>query len=318
MLERAYELWDEVEAHSGEEIFLRTGVLEVGPPDGEVVPGVLRAAREHNLPVEALSANEVEERFPGFRVPEHLSGVFEADGGILKVERCVELQCEMAQERGAKLLVGRSVQSVERDGDGYVIRSDQGEIYAGALVISAGAWARDLLPELRPLLKVVRKVLLWYPVRDAGPRFLEKDGSPVFLFELPQGVFYGFPVLDELGFKIAEHSGGDAVHDPLTLDRNLYVGDHAPADAFLKTHAPNVLSGSPSKHAVCMYTLSPDLHPIAGLHPDLPNVSFAAGLSGHGFKFSNAFGEALADLATQGSTELPMDIFYPRRFLKGS
>ena len=74
----------------------------------------------------------------------------------------------------------------------------------------------------------------------------------------------------------------------------------------------------PQRHAVCMYTLSPDLHPIAGLHPELPHVSFAAGMSGHGFKFSSAFGEALADLASEGATNLPMDIFNPARLKEGS
>ena len=37
---------------------------------------------------------------------------------------------------------------------------------------------------------------------------------PVFLFELPDGVFYGFPKLDARGVKFAEHSGGRVVDDP--------------------------------------------------------------------------------------------------------
>ena len=315
LLERAYALWDELERESGESLFIRCGVLEVGPPDGEVVPGVLRAAQAHNLPVEALTGAEVERRFPGFHVPEGFAGVFESDGGILRVERCVALQCERAQKLGAELRSGRTILSVNREGSSYLIQTDKGPIYANALVLTAGAWARDLLPELAPFLRVVRKVLLWYPVHDRGPQYLESEGSPVFLFELPQGVFYGFPVIDDFGFKVAEHSGGDEVDDPLALDRNLYERDHAPVDRFLKRFVPNVVPGRASKHAVCMYTLSPDLHPIAGLHPELPHVAFAAGMSGHGFKFSSAFGEALADLALEGSTRHPMDIFAFERLL---
>ena len=43
------------------------------------------------------------------------------------------------------------------------------------------------------------------------------------------------------------------------------------------------------------------------LDPDCGNVVFAAGFSGHGFKFAPVIGEVLADLALGGKTELPVD-----------
>jgi glycine/D-amino acid oxidase-like deaminating enzyme len=52
--------------------------------------------------------------------------------------------------------------------------------------------------------------------------------------------------------------------------------------------------------------MSPDEHFIVDRHPDHERVVFAAGLSGHGFKFAPALGEALADLAINGSTRLPI------------
>jgi glycine/D-amino acid oxidase-like deaminating enzyme len=55
-----------------------------------------------------------------------------------------------------------------------------------------------------------------------------------------------------------------------------------------------------------MYTMTPDEHFIVDRYPDQPHACFAAGLSGHGFKFTSVLGEALADLATQGPTELPI------------
>jgi glycine/D-amino acid oxidase-like deaminating enzyme len=38
------------------------------------------------------------------------------------------------------------------------------------------------------------------------------------------------------------------------------------------------------------------------------------GFSGHGFKFASVMGSALADLATTGSTSLPIGFLSPRRF----
>ena len=60
------------------------------------------------------------------------------------------------------------------------------------------------------------------------------------------------------------------------------------------------------EHAVCLYTMSPDEHFIVDRHPEHDRVVFAAGLSGHGFKFAPVLGAALADLATHGTTRLPI------------
>ena len=70
-------------------LFHEVGLLEVGPADGVVVPGVLRAAAEHGLDVEQISAGEIERRWPGLRVPGDLVGVFEQNAGYLLVEDCV-------------------------------------------------------------------------------------------------------------------------------------------------------------------------------------------------------------------------------------
>ena len=54
-------------------------------------------------------------------------------------------------------------------------------------------------------------------------------------------------------------------------------------------------------------------HFLLGAHPGHPEVSLAAGLSGHGFKFASVVGEILADLALDGSTEHAIGPFSPDR-----
>lgn len=63
------------------------------------------------------------------------------------------------------------------------------------------------------------------------------------------------------------------------------------------------------RHAVCLYTLTPDQHFLIATHPEHPQVHIAAGFSGHGFKFTPVIGAALADLATTGRSELPITFF---------
>ena len=314
LLHRAYDGWATLEAETGRELFSRTGLIEVGPPDGEVVPGVLRAAAEHDLPVEALSAAELTARFPGFVVPEGMTGVYEADGGVLAVEACVEAHAAMAQERGATLMTA-AARAWRAEGDGVVIETSEGEVSAGALIVTAGAWASDLLAAARLPLAVKRKVLLWYPLlAEPAPQYQPGLDGVAFLYEFPEGVYYGFPSMDGQTLKVACHDDGLVIDEPLALDRALYRSDHEAVDAFIARCMPGVQPHSPARHAVCMYTLTPDLHMVVDRAPTAANVWYAAGLSGHGFKYSNALGEALVDLTLEGACAVDLSSFRAARF----
>jgi glycine/D-amino acid oxidase-like deaminating enzyme len=58
--------------------------------------------------------------------------------------------------------------------------------------------------------------------------------------------------------------------------------------------------------AICLYTMTPDEDFIVDHHPEFKNVVFAAGFSGHGFKFAPLIAVALADLVQQAKTSLPI------------
>jgi sarcosine oxidase len=60
--------------------------------------------------------------------------------------------------------------------------------------------------------------------------------------------------------------------------------------------------------------MSPDGHFIVDRHPVHQNVVVAAGFSGHGFKFTPVIGQALADIAMDGRTELPIAFLGLQRF----
>ena len=73
-------------------------------------------------------------------------------------------------------------------------------------------------------------------------------------------------------------------------------------------------TGTLVETVTCKYTLTPDHHFVIGQHPDWPNVTIASPCSGHGYKFASVIGEILADLAIDGATRHPIDLFDPRRF----
>jgi glycine/D-amino acid oxidase-like deaminating enzyme len=263
----------------------------------------MHAAKLHGLKVESLSGAEVPKRFSGFQVPEGAVGVFEPVAGYLRVEQCVLANLAAAKAKGAELRYGVTARGWRKEGSGICLETDQGDFVASKLVITAGPWAPQLLADLGVPLVVRRKHLYWFPNSDRS--YQEAGGCPTYLYELPHGVFYGFPQIDELGVKVAEHSGGEIITDPKNDPLPLDAADLARVEAFLTQYMPGV--GRPmQRRSVCFYTMSPDENFIVDRHPQSENVFFAAGLSGHGFKFTSVLGEVMADLAVAGKTELPV------------
>lgn len=319
---RAYDLWREVEAATGETLFEQVGLLEVGPTDGVVVPGVLASAAKHNLAVERLTAADAERRFPGFRVPGDCAAVFEPTAGFLYVETCVAAHLQLAVQAGADLRTNAAVASWSRVGNEIVVCTDRDQFRAARLIVAAGPWASQVLPALGVPLEVRRKPLYWFAAASdeaasgASPLSVAA-GCPTFLFELPQGVFYGFPRFDDRGVKVARHSGGAVVAHASTVDRALDAADCVVVADFVQSHLVGLAPGA-HDHATCMYTMSPDEHFLVDLIPGEPRVAFAAGLSGHGYKFAPVLGEVLADLVETGRTQHPVGFLGVDRFARST
>jgi sarcosine oxidase len=311
LLRTAYRLWRELEIETGQTLMRLHGLLLAGPPQGEAIPGARRAAAQHGVTIETVPADDHLRRFPGFRFPDNCDVLYEPHAGALDVESCVRAHIERAVAHGAVLRTGETVIEWQSDGRNVIVRTDRESYTAGRLVIAAGAWSAGLLPDLPVALRVVRKPQFWHEVLTAD--YDAARGTPAYYFELPSGAFYGFPCLDGRHVKVAEHTGGQDIADPLTVDREVHEDDVRPVREFARQTLPGVRS-EPSRHSICLYTFSPDGHFIVDRHPEHENVVIAAGFSGHGFKFTSVLGEALADLALDGRTEHPIGFLGIARF----
>lgn len=308
LLVRSYALWTQIEQQTQTALFERCGLLLAGIPDGEVIRGVQRTMQQHPLGVETLSNAACTARFPHLRVGEELTAMYEADAGYLRVEECVSAMARLALRHGATILSGQQVRGWSAHDGGVCVELEHGTVEAGALVITAGAWAARQARLLGAPLTVLRKPQLWFD----GEATSGIARSPVFAFDLPEGFFYGFPSL-EGEMKIAMHSGGDVVDDPDQVDRTLHPADAAPVRAFILAHLPSV-PPFVKRYSVCMYTMTPDRHFIIDIHPQHRCVALACGLSGHGFKFAPLVGQLLAETVMSGVAPAGAGLFTLSRF----
>jgi len=311
LVRRAFERWHDLEQRTGRHLLTECDCLSIGPPDGEVVNGVMATAREHGLEVERFDAGGLAKRFPQFRVPPEFAGVLERNAGFLYVEECVRAHLEQATKLGATIRSEEPVASWSSDGHAVTVTTARDTYHAAALVLTAGPWAGRLLAAHGAELRVMRQTMLWFAT--AGDERFRRDVFPIFLAETPAGPFYGLPVIDPRGLKVARHYGAPELNSPVEIERALRPDDEPPVRRFLDAFLPEV-NGALRHGETCIYTLTPDRHFLIDLHPEYRNVAVAAGFSGHGFKFASVVGEVLAGLVEAGRTRWAIDMFRFGRF----
>ena len=311
LVSRSYELWHEMEETAGEELMVTTGSIRAGAPDSPFFLNAQEACDLHSIPYEILTASEVNKRFPGYRFPEEISSVYQADGGFLLPERCIVTHVQAAERAGAAVHSQETVLDWEIRGDGVQVRTDRDTYTAGRLVVTAGPWAANLVPELAAYAVPERQVMGWF--QPERPELYTAEIFPVFGVFTKEGRYYGFPSHAVPGFKI-----GRAHHllqkvDPDAIDREVHPEDEEILRQAVNRYFP-LAAGKLLDRKTCMYTNTPDEHFMIGTLPGQPQVSVAAGFSGHGFKFASVIGEIMADLAQNGATEHDINLFRLDRF----
>ena len=126
--------------------------------------------------------------------------------------------------------------------------------------------------------------------------------------------------MDDRGVKLAIHwSGGEPAADPdsgqpLPVREDIRPVLEAAAELLpsLAGELPDAFSRV-TRTKTCFYAMTPDEHFIIDRLPHLSNLVFAAGCSGHGFKFAPAMGEALVQMAMYGTSSLPVEFLSLKR-----
>ena len=314
LLQRAYQLWDGLQETEGGDFFHITGGVYIGTDDGTIVPGSLRAVREHGLEHQLLDGRAIHERYPAIRPGAGQVGVFENCGGFLVPEKAVEAHAAAARRHGATLSTGEALLSWEAGPSRVEVVTDRATYSAEKLIITAGAWSAAAAQDLGIELEVTRQVLAWFEPLGDPARFAPGTFPCWFVETKAPFGHYGFPILPgDPGLKIAIHERGETI-DPADRVDPPRPEEIAALHAVFEEYFPGC-AGQLRESCTCKYTNSPDGHFIVGRHPRDERVNIACGLSGHGFKFASVLGEALADLAADGSTDLPVEFLAPRRFV---
>lgn len=309
LLEKAYQNWRDLENATSTQVYFETGLLHFGPPEHDMMRGVHESANAYTIPLTTLDASA----YPQISTPAHYERLLEPVAGFIPPEKAILLYTELAIRYGAQIHTQEKVLHWQQNSTGHLqVKTDKGEYTSAKLIITAGPWAGEMIPQLAPKLQVTRQVLAW--VIPKKPQLFELGQLPCWLLvdEVDPGIFYGFPSLPvgqfngPIGFKAGYHVPGQ-VTDPNQVNRQVARQEEQKLIEAIQRFFPE---GYQSTHLLktCLYTYTPDENFIIDFLPGSDQkVVFAAGFSGHGFKFSSVMGEILVDLAIEGKTPLPID-----------
>lgn len=315
LLNRANELWLELEETHGDTLLVRTGGVFFGAGDRGLVDLSRRTAQLGGVEHELWSAARLAERFPWFGVGEEVTALYEPGAYTVLAARARLAMLDAAVRRRARVLFGAEVERLRSVDGGVEVRFRSGEaVSCGAVVLATGPWMQGALATgLGQVLAPVRVPVYWFRVDHR----LGIAGFPAFLYESAGGdVVYGVPEWsgDVPEVKIGFHNRQQRPGDPQNTTSHVVTPRLREEMAGMVARILTGVDPEPVRWRQCYYTLTPDGSFVIDRSPADPRVVHASACSGHGFKFATAVGECAAALALGEPAPVDLIPFTAARF----
>lgn len=310
LLRESLDLWRQLNTEIGENMFRDIGIQYIGPKDNPRMLSVRNSSQEYDIPLYGYTDNPSHKQ-TGFCYPEDWDHIYELNAGYITVEPAMRALFKAAKQKGATLSPNTKILDIEIGDTQCRVRTDTSEITAKKLIIALGPWAHESMDFLTPHLELERHTLHWF--EDPKGDFTPKDGMMPWVVHHPEGwFFYGFPTNEAGLVKMSEHAYGDRVATTKDIKRDITPEDTDTIEAFQKQYMPSLSKRVHSSS--CIYTMTKDGHFIIDHYPGTNHAVFAAGLSGHGYKFAPAMAQALIQMVMDGQTKKDWSLFKFSRF----
>lgn len=244
--------------------------------------------------IHLLSQTETTALFPllsGEDSSVFVSGAARVDGRALS-----RTLIKAAQRHGAQLIVGSAeLESTEGEVTGVIV--DEKRLVADGIIITAGAWAPELLKPLGITLHIepqkaqILHLQLEHAETAAWPVVMPPDNQYILAFEDGRIV------------------AGSTHENNQPFDARVTAwGVHHILDKALKV-APGLAEASFAEARVGFRPVAPNFLPVIGRIPGYRNVLLANGLGSSGLTVGPFLGQQLAKLASEQQLDIDLDLY---------
>ena len=293
MVSDAYDAWDRLWADLGAIHYTDTGTLVISKSHRGWAAESQATLASSSFALTPLSATQLTERYPELNTQDVVVSFYLESGGALFASRILASLKEYVVSKGAELHEQTRITAI--DSRAGVVHTLKGDSFASDLIIlTAGAWLPDLLPEFSKIACPSRQSTLYIQLSASSRERLQQ--LPMILDIDPSSGFYLVPPVSGLGLKIGDHRFSYEGHpNNRALPPETYQTLRAAC------HRLPVLSTYPiARTQVCFYTVAADEQFIG---TRTQNTWVLTGFSGHGFKFGPLVGEQLAAVISKKKSE---------------
>ena len=289
--QRSLVQWKEFFAATKQSLFLETGVLWMAGKNDARLRDTAATLKRCGVVFEEYDRAELEKRYTQIALEEIQKGIIEPHSGVLMARRAVAATVEDAIRRGVEYYSGQAAGAREA-GDVKHVTTKQGDrIAAGQFVFACGAWLSKIFPDALGARLFPSRQEVFFIGIPAGEMRFAPPALPTWLFQ--EDLVYGMPDIESRGLKIAFDEHGERV-DPDTQSRIVSPEMTKAVREYVARRFPALRDAPIVETRVCQYENTSSGDFLLDRHPEMENVWFAGGGSGHGFKHGPAVGEYLA------------------------
>jgi len=300
--QRSLVQWKEFIAATGQKLFLETGALWMAGKNDVRLNETAATLNKCSVAFEEFDRAALENRYPQIGLEQIQKGIFEPKSGVLLARRAVAAVVEDAVRLGADYKCTQVVDPREAGAVKYVTTKHGERIVAGQFVFACGPWLGKIFPDvLGARIFPSRQEVFFFGVPAGDVRFAP-PALPTWLIQ--EDLVYGMPDIEGRGLKIAFDEHGERV-DPDTQSRIVSPEMTKTVREYVARRFPALRDAPIVETRVCQYENTSSGDFLIDRHPEMENVWFVGGGSGHGFKHGPAVGEYVARQLLEGAAAEP-------------
>ncbi len=259
--------------------------------------------RRLGVPVELVSQEELQERYPFYRFDGIQGGTLCEEDGHASTMAVFQGYISAAKRLGVQFFEDTEVVAIEKRAEDFLLRTSKGQLNADVVVIAAGAYSGlvgKLISVDIPIRPYPRKILVTNSFSDGIPLHIP------LIIDVDSTFAFG---REGKGLILANNQEGRSRFDltfPPDYDDNVLQAAVRRVPATEHCSLSYVNAG--------LYEMTPDSNPIVCEIPDVKRLYCCSGFAGHGFMHAPAIAELMAELITKGKPSLDISSYHIKRF----
>jgi glycine/D-amino acid oxidase-like deaminating enzyme len=284
--------WLELQAESGQNLMYECGALILATKGHcHWEDSTSETFDKVGVPYYKFSKQDIQQRFPQFKVDEIDYALFEPEAGLLMAHRCLLTTINLFKKSGG--IVKRGIVTTDATErpmlDGKLLEAD-------TIVIATGAWMSEMFPRTIKPISAIMGINVLYTSTPDGSDAYDMENMPCWI-DHGQGSF-GIPSSEGSGVKAAvviPNTPIDINNDERLIEKQSLNKTRT----YIRHRLPGLIGQRIVDSKFNQVILTPDTHFIVDWHPEHKNVLLAGGCSGHLFKHGPMFGDFAAGVAVR-------------------